>query len=139
MTRRALVGLLSALVVLAWPRRPLAQGGAMTTTTDQYFRVETTAGTDRKGRPTVWGYVYSLSGRGGGRPRLLLETLDAAGKPIAQQLVYVDEDFASGRVYWEARPNTPGAATGRPCSRWSPPSTARPSPAPAPHRSRSAS
>ena len=110
MTRRALVGLLSALVVLAWPRRPLAQGGAMTTTTDQYFRVETTAGTDRKGRPTVWGYVYSLSGRGGGRPRLLLETLDAAGKPVAQQLVYVDEDFASGRVYWEARPNTPGAA-----------------------------
>ena len=110
MTRRALVGLLSALVVLAWPRRPLAQGGAMTTTTDQYFRVETTAGTDRKGRPTVWGYVYSLSGRGGGRPRLLLETLDAAGKPIAQQLVYVDEDFASGRVYWEARPNTPGSS-----------------------------
>jgi hypothetical protein len=109
-TRRALVGLLAALVVLAWPRRPLAQGGAMTTTTDQYFRVETTAGTDRKGRPTVWGYVYSLSGRGGGRPRLRLETLDAAGKPIAQQLVYVDEDFASGRVYWEARPNTPGAA-----------------------------
>jgi len=109
-TRRALVGLLAALVVLAWPRRRLAQGGAMTTTTDQYFRVEATAGTDRKGRPTVWGYVYSLSGRGGGRPRLLLETLDAAGKPIAQQLVYVDEDFASGRVYWEARPNTPGAA-----------------------------
>ena len=82
----------------------------MTTTTDQYFRVETTPGTDRKGRPTVSGYVYSLSGRGGGRPRLLLETLDAAGKPIAQQLVYVDSDFAGGRVYWEARPNTPGAA-----------------------------
>jgi hypothetical protein len=110
MTRRALVGLFSALVVLAWPRRAHTQAGAMTTTTDQYFRVETTAGTDRKGRPTVWGYVYSLSGRGGGRPRLLLETLDAAGKPIAQQLVYVDEDFASGRVYWEARPNTPGPA-----------------------------
>src|SRR5688500_1684742 len=111
MTRRALVGLLSGLVVLAWPRRPLAQGGAMTTTTtDQYFRVETTVGMDRKGRPTVWGHVYSLSGRGGGRPRLLLETLDAAGKPVAQQLVYVDQDFASGRVYWEARPNAPGAA-----------------------------
>jgi len=110
MTRRALIGLLAALVVLGWPRRPLAQGGPMTTTIDQYFRVETTAGADRKGRSTVWGYVYSLSGRGGGRPRLLLETLDAAGKPIAQQLVYVDEDFASGRVYWEARPNTPGAA-----------------------------
>jgi hypothetical protein len=108
MTRRALIGLL-ALVVLAWPRRPLAQGGAIATT-DQHFRVETTAGMDRKGRPIVWGYVYSLSGRGGGRPRLRLETIDAAGNPIAQQLVYVDEDFANGRVYWEARVKTPGAA-----------------------------
>jgi hypothetical protein len=50
MTRRALIGLL-ALVVPAWPRRALAQGGAMTATTDRHFRVETTAGTDRKGRP----------------------------------------------------------------------------------------
>jgi hypothetical protein len=110
MTRRGLLGFLPALLALGWGHRAHAQSGAMTTTTDQYFRVETTAGTDRKGRATAWGYVYSLSGRGGGRPRLLLETLDAAGKPIAQQLVYVDEDFASGRVYWEARPNTPGAA-----------------------------
>lgn len=110
MSRRALLGCLAALLVLVWPRRAQAQAGAMTATTDQYFRVEATPGTDRKGRPTVWGYVYSLSGRGGGRPRLLLETLDAAGKPVAQQLVYVDSDFAGGRVYWEARPNTPGPA-----------------------------
>ena len=109
MSRRALLGCLAALLVLVWPRRTQAQG-ALTITTDQYFRVEATPGTDRKGRPTVWGYVYSLSGRGGGRPRLLLETLDAAGKPVAQQLVYVDSDFAGGRVYWEARPNTPGPA-----------------------------
>ena len=110
MTRRALLGCLTALLVLAWPRRPHAQGGVMTTTTDQNFRVETTPGTDRKGRPTVWGYVYSLSGRGSGRPRLLLETLDAAGKPIAQQIVYVDSEIAGGRVYFEARPNTPGTS-----------------------------
>lgn len=82
----------------------------MIATTDPYFRVEATPGTDRRGRPTVWGYVYSLSGRGGGRPRLLLETLDATGKPIAQQIVYVDGDFSGGRVYWEARPATPGVA-----------------------------
>ena len=110
MSRRALLGCLAALLVLVWPRRTQAQAGAMTATTDQYFRVEATPGTDRKGRPTVWGYVHSLSGRGGGRPRLLLETLDAAGKPVSQQLVYVDSDFAGGRVYWEARPNTPGPA-----------------------------
>ena len=110
MTRRALVGLLSALVVLPWPSRLLAQCAAMTATTDQYLRVETIAGMDRKGRPTLWGYVYHLGGRGRGRPRLLLETLDAEGKPVAQQLVYVDQKFASGRVYWQARANTPGTA-----------------------------
>jgi hypothetical protein len=109
-TRRALLGLLAGLPALGWRRPAQAEPGAMTTTTDQYFRVEATPDTDRKGRATVWGYVYSLSGRRGGRPRLLLETLDAAGQPIARQLVYVDEDFASGRVYWEARPNTPGPA-----------------------------
>jgi len=109
MTRRTLLGCLAALLVLAWPRRPHAQG-ATTTTTDQSFRVEATPGTDRKGRPTVSGYVYTLNGRSGGRPRLLLETLDAAGKPIAQQIVYVDSDLASGRVYWEARPKTVGPA-----------------------------
>lgn len=110
MTRRALVGGVAALLVLGWRRRAQAQG-ATTTTTDQYFRVEATPGTDRRGRPTVWGYVYTRSGRGsGGRPRLLLETLDAAGKPIGQQIVYVDQEFASGRVYYEARPQTPGSA-----------------------------
>jgi hypothetical protein len=39
-----------------------------------------------------------------------METLDAAGKPVAQQLVYVDSDFSGGRVYWETRPHTPGPA-----------------------------
>src|SRR5262245_34730143 len=109
MTRRTLIGLLPPLVV-GWPRQLRAQGGAMTTTTDEAFRVETTAGTDRKGRPIVWGYVYRLRGRGGGRPRLLLETLDTAGQPIAKQLVYVNGDLVSGRAYWEARVQTPGAA-----------------------------
>lgn len=110
MTRRALLGGVAALLLSGWTSRARAQG-AMTTTTDQYFRVEATPGTDRRGRPIVWGYVYTLSGRGsGGRPRLLLETLDAGGKPIAQQLVYVDADFASGRVYYEVHPQTPGPA-----------------------------
>jgi len=63
--------------------------------------VEATPGMDRKGRPTVWGYVY---GGGRGRPRLLVETLDATGQPIAQQVVPVDQDFTGGRVYYEARP-----------------------------------
>ena len=69
--------------------------------------MDATPGTDRKGRPIVWGYVH---GGGGGHPRLLMETLDAAGKPIAQQVVFVEQDFAGGRLYYEAHPQTPGPA-----------------------------
>jgi hypothetical protein len=106
------VGGLAALLVAGCATgQPPTQSGPTTATTDEYFRVESTPGTDGRGRPIVWGYVYTRSGEGdGGRPRLLVESLDAAGKPIAQQLVYVDEDFASGRVYYEARPQTPGSA-----------------------------
>ena len=70
------------------------------------YLVETTPGTDKQGRPMVSGYVY---GRGG-RPRVLLESLDAGGTPIAQQLVYVDQDMSAGHAYFEVHPNTPGAA-----------------------------
>jgi hypothetical protein len=87
---------------------PPTQTGPTTVTTDRYFRVDATPGTDRKGRPIVWGYVH---GGGGGHPRLLMETHDAAGKPTAQQVVFVDQDFAGGRVYYEARPQTPGLPT----------------------------
>ena len=106
MTRRALLGgLVTLLTAGCASTGGTTATGPMTTTTDGYFRVEATPGTDGKGRPVVWGYVY---GGGRGRPRLLVETLDAAGKPIAQQLVYVDQDFAGSRVYYEARPQTPG-------------------------------
>ena len=108
MPRRALLGALAALLAAGCATvEPPIQTGPTTVTTDRYFRVDVTPGTDRKGRPIVWGYVH---GGGGGRPRLLVETLDAAGKPIAQQVVFVDQDFAGGRVYWEARPQTPGPA-----------------------------
>ena len=110
MTRRALLGLLAALPALGWRRWLRPRAGR-----DDHHRPGLPRGghpdTDRKGRPTVWGYVYSLSGRRGGRPRLLLETLDAAGqarRPAGSSTW--TEDFASGRVYWEARPNTPGPA-----------------------------
>ena len=108
MTRRALLAGLAALLAAGCATgQPPTQSGPTTTTTDQYFRAEATPGMDRKGRPIVWGYVY---GGGRGRPRLLLETLDATGHPIAQQVVPVDQDFAGGRVYYEARPPTPGPA-----------------------------
>ena len=108
MTRRSLLGALAALLAAGCATvEPPTQTGPTTVTTDRGFRVDATPGTDRKGRPIVWGYVH---GGGGGRPRLLVETLDAAGKPIAQQVVFVDQDFAGGHVYYEARPQTPGPA-----------------------------
>jgi hypothetical protein len=70
------------------------------------YVVETTPGKDAQGRPMVSGLVY---GRGG-RPRVLLESLDANGNPIAQQLVYVDQDMSAGRAFFEVRPNTPGVS-----------------------------
>ncbi len=111
LTRRALLGGLAALGAAGCAGASGTGGGTgatgpTNTTTQQSFRTEATPGVDRKGRPIVWGYVYG----GGGRPRLRLETLDATGKPIAEQLVYVDQNFAGGRVYYEARPNTPGPA-----------------------------
>ena len=105
--RRALRAGLAALLLAG-----CAAGGGFTatgpTTRDgsSGYLVETTPGTDKQGRPMVSGYVY---GRGG-RPRVLLESLDAGGKPIAQQLVYVDQDMSAGHAYFEVHPNTPGAA-----------------------------
>ena len=113
MTRRSLLTGLAALCAAGCAGASGTGGGGTgatgptTTTTSEDFRVEVTPGVDRKGRPTAWGYVY---GRARGRPRLRLETLDAAGKPIANQLVYVDEDLNAGRAYFEARPNTVGPA-----------------------------
>jgi hypothetical protein len=78
--------------------------GPSTITPSGAYRVETQPGADKEGRPVVSGVVYG----GGGRPRVLLESLDAAGKPIAQQLIYVDQDMSAGHAYFQVRPNTPG-------------------------------
>jgi hypothetical protein len=77
---------------------------------DKYFRIKYQNGPDRRGRPSVWGYIYNERGMGNARLRILVETLDASGKTIAQEIDYVDTEvplFGSG--YFEARPKTPGA------------------------------
>ena len=62
--------------------------------------------------PPVWGYVYlHTKGQGSARVRLLLETLDAAGTPIAGEIVYVDSEVPLyNRAYFEVRPGTVGPA-----------------------------
>jgi hypothetical protein len=78
----------------------------------RYFRVEAQPGTDRKGRPIVWGYVYlHTKGQGSARVRLLVESLDAGGQPVASEIAYVDNEvLLYNRTYFEVRPRTPAPA-----------------------------
>ncbi len=75
------------------------------------FRIESHSGPDRKGRPTVWGYIYNERGIGNAKAIILVETLDASGRPVAQEIAYVDTEIPLfNRAYYEARPKTPGAS-----------------------------
>lgn len=110
-TRRTVLALVPVVVLARWARPARAQS-VTAETAPKFFRVESQPGTDDKGRPIVWGYVYlHTKGQGSARVRLLLETLDAAGTPIAREIVYVDSEVPLyNRAYFEVRPNTPGPA-----------------------------
>ena len=110
MSRRAFLRTATLLPVVGWVRPARAQS-ITPETAPRYFRIEYAAGTDRKGRPTLSGYIYlNSTGQGAARVRLLVETLDASGQVVARDIAYVDTDIqVSGRTYFEARPKTPGA------------------------------
>ncbi|HEU5192513.1 MAG TPA: hypothetical protein VFX14_22760 [Methylomirabilota bacterium] len=110
MSRRAFLRTAAFLPVVGWARPARAQS-ITPETAPRYFRIEYAAGTDRKGRPTLSGYIYlNSTGQGAARVRLLVETLDASGQVVARDIAYVDTDIqVSGRTYFEARPKTPGA------------------------------
>ena len=77
----------------------------------QYFRIESEAGKDKKGRDTVSGYIYNVRGQSNASVRLLIESLNASGQPVASQIFYVDDIVPIfNRAYFEARPKTPGAS-----------------------------
>ena len=109
--RRALLGLLPALLLAGWAGHAQAQG-ITPQNAARYFRIDATPSTDRSGRPVVSGYVYlNSTGLGAARVRLLVESLDAAGQPIAQEIAYVDSDVPfDGRTYFWVRPKKPGAS-----------------------------
>ena len=109
--RRALLGLLPALLLAGWAGHAQAQG-ITPQNAARYFRIEASPSTDRSGRPVVSGYVYlNSTGLGAARVRLLVESLDAAGQPIAQEIAYVDSDVPfDGRTYFWVRPKKPGAS-----------------------------
>ncbi len=110
-TRRSLLGLFPVALLACWAGPARAQS-VTAETAPKFFRVESQPGTDAKGRAIVWGYVYLHNkGLGSARVRLLLETLDAAGTPIAREIVYVDSEVPLyNRAYFEVRPGTAGPA-----------------------------
>ena len=109
--RRALLGLLPALLLASWAGHAQAQG-ITPQNAASYFRIEASPSTDRSGRPVVSGYVYlNSTGLGAARVRLLVESLDPAGQPIAQEIAHVDSDVPfDGRTYFWVRPKKPGAS-----------------------------
>jgi hypothetical protein len=107
-TRRALLGLAAAPLLPRWVGPAWAQS-ITPANAPQYFRVEAHPDKDRKGRDILWGYVYNERGRYWARVRLLVETLDTTGRPVASQIVYVDDEVPfAGRAYYEARLANPG-------------------------------
>jgi hypothetical protein len=109
--RRALLSLTLAplLPLLPGLRGPAGAQTITAETAPQYFRLESHPDKDKKGREIVWGYIYNTRGKGNARLRLLVETLDTSGKPVATQIAYVDEDIPLfNRVYYETRVNQPG-------------------------------
>jgi hypothetical protein len=76
---------------------------------DPRLVLEWEAGQDRRGRPIVSGYVHNNYDRAAYEARVLVETLDAGGQPIAQAMGFVFGTVPiRGRSYFEVRIKTPG-------------------------------
>lgn len=96
------------------PATAAAQGAAAGKSTaamlgDKYFRVEFEADRARGGRARLTGYVYNDHGLGHARVRLLVESLDAAGRVTATTVGYVDSLVPlKGRAYFEVPVERPG-------------------------------
>ena len=110
MKRRALLALAVA-ALLPGLTRPAGAQSIHPGNWQQYFRIESEAGKDKKGRDTVSGYIYNVRGQSNASVRLLIESLNASGQPVASQIFYVDDIVPIfNRAYFEARPKTPGAS-----------------------------
>jgi hypothetical protein len=76
---------------------------------DHLFRIESTPGQRRGGRPIVSGYVYNNYGSVAAGVRLVVEQLDAAGQVTASTGGWVGMVPNMGRTYFEVpMASTPG-------------------------------
>jgi hypothetical protein len=69
---------------------------------DRFFGLEW-AGSERRGRPNVTGYVVNNYRVRASNMRLIVESLDATGKTIDTASGFVADVPPGGRVYFEVR------------------------------------
>lgn len=110
MKRRSLLALALA-PLLPGLTRPAGAQSIHPGNWQQYLRIEAQPGKDRRGRDIVSGYIYNFRGQSNAQVRLLVESLDAGGNPIASEIAYVDQVVPIyNRAYFDVRPKTPGAS-----------------------------
>lgn len=89
-----------AILLLTWSLVGAACAWAQFGDADRFFGLEW-AGGERRGRPNVNGYVVNNYRLRAGNVRMLVESLDAAGKTVATTESYVADVPAGARVYFE--------------------------------------
>ncbi len=99
----------------AWGAPPPAPDASEKSTAallgEKYFRVEFEPGRAKGGRTVLTGYVYNDHGLAPARVRLLVDSLDAAGRVTATTVGYVDSLVPlKGRAYFEVPIDKPGAS-----------------------------
>jgi hypothetical protein len=91
---------LALLLLLSWMLGSAASAAAQFGDADRFFALEWGGG-ERRGRPNVNGYVVNNYRMRAGNVQLRVDSLDAAGKPIATTYTYVADVPAGARVYFE--------------------------------------
>lgn len=111
-TTRAIVLAMAAMLAAAPIGTPApAAAAAAPSGIDPRIRLDWEAGTSRRGKPVIQGYVYNDYGRPATDVHLLVETLDASGAVVARTIGFVRGAVQfSDRVYFEVPLKAPGAS-----------------------------
>jgi hypothetical protein len=89
-----------AVLLLLWSLGPIAVALAQSSDADRFFALEWSGG-ERRGRPNVNGYIVNNYRVRAGNVQLRVDSLDAAGRPVATTGAYVPDLPAGARVYFE--------------------------------------
>ena len=89
----AVLFLLAAGPAVAQNLQPLVSGW------EQHFTL-TWQASESRGRPVVDGYIRNESGFAALRVRLLVESLDATGRPVEQRVEWLGSELSPGRRFF---------------------------------------